>query len=322
MLLTAQTSNKGSAGNVSGPSASLLYGAQNGYTPKIGGVSIDGRIFEEWASNSGLVRTNVIAIPYSTPGFFKEFGPVRARELRKVWINIMSTLPTKISGFNATLTVENDEHQVGASGGLFMQEHTKVSRERSQIVNDYIEREGQPINEFLEFLIRYGIGDEYTQTPAVSTLEGVRAKFKGKVRLQSYYTGSVLYAELDRMNANVVNAYLLVGGRPETAGEIISERDLTAAKEIVRYSVNINGMVDTNNPIKAHAQTVIDNMTIFSTNPERDYVSPINKTDLDLHLVDTNGTDGSSVGFNNGPITTSPNPITKDNLDSAYNKIT
>lgn len=300
MVVQEQIAGRSFSGVDNGPKASLLYGAQNGFAPILGGKALNGETIEEWASNSAYVTSDLIVIPLSTPAFFKEFGKDQEKYLRRTWVEVMSTLPTTIEGLTSTLTVENDTVSYGASGNLVMKEHTKITKAESNIVNNYVERQGLPINEFLEFLIRYGVGNEYTQTPQIASVQGVRKKFKGKTRLQSYYTGSAMYVELDAMKVNVVKAYYAVAMRPQTGGEIVSKRDQASAKEITRYSVPIDAMTDSNDAIKAFAQLLVDKMSIFNVNASISTIMPVGKTEVDLHTSDVNSlvTDHGGINVN------------------------
>jgi len=286
MVLSEQKKGRGFDGILNNPSASLLYGAQSGYTPIFGGHAMDGATIEEWSSNTAYVTSDIIAIPLNSPKFFLEFDTTQSKYLRKVWIDMMSILPTTIEGFNSTLTVENDTVEYGASASLVMKEYTRVTKATTDIVNTYVERQGMPINEFLEFLIRYGVGNEYTQVPEIASVQGVRAKFKGKTRLQDYYTGSALYMELDKMHVNVNKAWYAVAMRPETGGEVTAKRDLASANEVTRYTIPINAMVDTNAAIKAFAQIVLDKMTIFNLNASISTIVPVGVDEVNAHTSD------------------------------------
>ena len=322
MLITEMVSARGFQGIESGPKASLLYGAQNGFVPILGGKALDKEtIIEEYASASAYVTSDLIVIPLSTPAYFKEFGKEQERYLRRVWIEIMSTLPTSIEGLTSTLTVENDTVAYGASGSLNMKEHTRVTKAESNIVNNYVERQGLAINEFLEFLIRYGVGNEYTQAPQIASVQGVRAKFKGKTRLQSYYTGSAIYAELDKMNVNVTKAFYAVAMRPQTGGEITAKRDQANAKEVTRYSVPIDAMVDSNDAIKAFAQMLVDKMSIFNVNASISTIMPIGKTEVDLHTADTGSVISNTGGMNVNGFETD-NQLPADKIADAYKPLT
>lgn len=317
MILTEQVKGKGFDGIKNNPSASLLYGAQQGYTPILGGKALDGSIIEEWASNTAFVTTDIIAIPLNTPKFFQEFDAVQAKYLKKVWIDMFSILPTSIEGLDSTLTVENDTVEYGASGSLIMKEYTRIIKAETNLVYNYVERQGLPINEFLEFLIRYGVGNEYTQVPEIASVQGVRAKFKGKTRLQDYYTGTILFLELDKMHSNVNKAWYSVAVRPDSGGEVIGKRDLATAKEITRYSIPMSSMTDSNAAIKAFGQIVFDKMTIFNLNASISTIVPVGVDEVNIHTADV----GDDITDHNGIHVSgfeTPEQLDSESITDAY----
>ena len=317
MTITSQVNEQTFDGIDTTGRASLLSGAQDGWRPILGELTKQGPI-EAWSTNSAYVTTDIIAIPLLAPKFFNEFTPEQAKFLKNNWVDIMSVLPTTIDGLESTLTVTNDDVTYGGSGNLVMKEATNVTKAVSNITNEYVERQGLAINTFLEFLIRYGVGDEYTDAPEIITVGDTRSKFKGKVCLQDYYTGTILYIELDRMRANVMKAYLAVGVRPENGGTITAKKDKANAKEVTRYSVPINCMVDSNLAIRAYAQTIYDKMSIFDLNSRIETVIPVTQTEVATTVSDVTAGEYDTNGFHRTGFDVDETALAKEDISTVF----
>jgi len=75
-----------------------------------------------------------------------------------------------ITGFNATLTVNLAEKNIGATQEKF-QRHTKVSKARTELNMTWTDLEGEPFRRMLDILIKYGIRDPDSQYPLAATLK-------------------------------------------------------------------------------------------------------------------------------------------------------
>jgi len=280
------------------PMIDLSYGGQQGYMPQLAGI--DGDVtFDEWISNAAYVQNQTIPIVLRTPEFFNLLDPVLGKRLRKYYIDLFTVHPMTIQGIDATVTLETDEHNIGA-GGQFQEEFVKATRGRGTPTFEFQEKLGKPVNRFLDFLIRYCVMDPDTQSALLGTVPEIRKNFKGNLATPDYNTGTILFVELDSLNINVIDAFLYTNFAPKTAGEVTAKKDLTASKELKRYSVECTGICETNDSVRDYAQSIVDNMTIFTKNPD---TAPIfvNHTDAMQTLSDSD-----NAGFNREAISNVP----------------
>lgn len=268
----------------------LRYGAQNGYLTKLA----DDKNREEWLNNAAYLRNDLIPIPIRVPEFFSLIGNNDVKKkLTELWVEIFTVHATSITGFDRTLTVETAENNFG-TGNNTQEEFVKSTRARSAITYAFTEKLGKPIQEFLEFLIEYGIRDSETKSALVGTIEEARKALKGNIYLPHYFTGTVLYAELDVVNVNVVQAWLTTNLAPKTAGSDTAQRNLQEASTIATYEVPVTGITVCTKGTRRLAQAFIDNADIFKKLPED---APIFAHEDDYKVANQ-----GNGGFNNGKI--------------------
>lgn len=294
MVIEEQVIDKDFLGQTdAAPHLSLMYGAQNGYVPRLGGKD-HGKTFAEWVSATPHVANQIIAIPLYAPGFFNVVaGPQQARELQKIWADVFSVHCKTITGLNSTLTTETAETQMGPSGSMFLEEDTKVTRERSQLSYGFDERLGRSIGNFLDFLIRNTAGHEHTQTPLIASNPKFRKYMKGRAWTSDMKSGVILYAEMDVINVNVIKAWLAGNVRNKKGGTIEGKYDISAGRELVTYDVDMMAFVESGEYIRRYAQHIVDRMNVFLTNPETDLPIFMNKDDANNMMNNPDGT-----GFN------------------------
>lgn len=165
-----------------------------------------------------------------------------------------------ITGLNATVNVEYAEHEFGASGEM-QSDIAKVTRERSIPVHAFNERYGMPVHGFFDGWIRYLIGSADTQVPEVTMLTGLANG--GPTDLLPDYTGATcLYVELDPLHKTVVKAFIITGMMPNTSGEYILDRDLSATPGLTEHSVQFTGIQMVGRGAKALAQKLVDQISL------------------------------------------------------------
>lgn len=272
----------------------LRYGAQDGYLPKL--ANEEG--YEEWLNHAAYLRNDLIPIPIRVPAFFGLIGDNDIKKkLTELWVEIFTVHAKSITGFDRTLTIETADNDFG-TGNNTQQEFVKATRARSSITYAFTEKLGKPIQEFLEFLIEYGVRDSETKSALVGTIESARKALKGKIYLPHYFTGTILYAELDLVNVNVTQAWLTANIAPLTAGADTAQRNLQEAATIATYEVPITGITICTKGTRRLAQAFIDNSTIFTNLPED---APIFAHSDDYNLVNQ-----GNGGFNQNPVKVTP----------------
>jgi len=284
VILTDAIQKTGETGNLSTPRLNLLDAGYDGFYPELA-KTIGGVNFEKWMNNAAYVSNNIVAVVIRTPKMFDILADTAlGSRLRNLYIAVMTHIPLTITGFEATVTLDTTEHRSGAAGELH-EEFTKASRGRTRITKTYIEKLGKPLNRFFDFLIRYGIKDPDTQSPLITTLPLTdNSLAKGELLTPDYYTGSILYFEPDMINKNVVEAYYAVNVAPKSAGEVTSKRDLGSGGDTKEYSIEFTSITRSGEAIRRSTQTVLDKMSIFDKNPDRDEIIAIHDDELARNL--------------------------------------
>lgn len=251
------------------PMLDPTYGGQMGYAP----------VLTEWVSNQAYVRRNLIPVLLEAPKFF-QYMPDPQK-----WVSTLKSLVevhcTTIEGLNAGLTVEFDEHPVGGAGEQ-QQEVTDVKRARSEPVFGFVEKYGMPIQTFLYQWISYGMMDPDTKFALANTLDGSRP---GDM-LADQYTMSMLFMEPDPQHQRVVKSWVMTNMMPKGTGEIIGKREITAASEVAKLSVEFTGIAQFNLGTNLFAQSILDNMNMKNSNP---FLRPsfINEVSADVNAAKT-----------------------------------
>ncbi len=260
-------------------SLNTKFGSQQGYLPALGAKMPDGKTYGEWINNAAYISRNVIPFVLEVPKFFDFFS--NPKDWIETFISIFEVHPETIDGLDATLTVEKDQHNVGG-GGQVHHEITNVKRPEGAVKYTLREKDGKPINRFLDLYIRYGIMDPDAKKPLVTLLPGFT---KGMLYTPEYYTFSTLFVEPDITHTRVIEAYLLINQSPNTAGTVTSKRDLQAAGEMVVYDIETGGIMIYNEGVRTLGQTMLDSLTVTSINPDS-VVTPVDGANLQAAVTD------------------------------------
>ncbi len=255
------------------------YGSQQGYMPALGGKTEGGKTFGEYINNAAHISRNVIPFVLEVPKFFDFFDT--PKDWVETFIAIFEIHPETIDGLDATLTVEKDQHNIGG-GGQVQHEITNVKRTETSVKYTIREKDGKPINRFLDLYIRYGIMDPDVKKPLITLM----SKFEKKILYTpDYYTFSTLFVEPDITHTRVVEAYLIVNQSPNTAGTVTSKKDLQAAGEMLVYDIETGGIMIYNETIRKLGQTMLESLTITSVNPDK-VISPVDNENLQASVKD------------------------------------
>lgn len=265
------------------PAINLDYGAQQGYMPRIGMVGQDGKSYGEWISNHAYIRRNIIPILLQAPRFF-DYMPNPDKYLSS-FKALMEVHPLTIEGLQSGLTVETDEHPVGAAGEQ-QEEVTNVTRARSQISYTWKERAGRSINKFWNIFIRYGMMDPDTKIPNVAKyitdIEDI-----GNMYTPDFYSATMLYIEPDILHKVVNNAWLCCNMFPKSDGEVIGKRDIRSAAETPEYSIEFSSITMNNEAVLRLADTVLANLSVLNNIPDLDLILPITEIQPDVNNYNT-----------------------------------
>ena len=247
-ILSPQTSF---ARGVGAPMLNPIRGGQMGYAPN----------YTEWVSNQQYIRNNLICIVLEAPtGFLSLPNPEH-------WVGtlraIMELHAIRITGLNATLTVETTETPFGA-GGNMQEDPTKVSRAASNVSIELNEKYGMPFSNFFSGWIRHLIKDPDSQYATVNTLSGTN---RVSDMLADRYSMTCAFIEPDQVHNKVVKAWIGTGMYPKTSGEIIGTRDITSGGEASNYTIAFAGIYQTGLGVNRMCQSLLDAMDITGASP-------------------------------------------------------
>jgi hypothetical protein len=286
------------------PMSNLAFGGTNGFLPEIMD-NAEGPRFDNWLSNAPYTSSSIIPIPLTPPAGFDLFDDSTARRLRETWAKLLSVHAYTIEGLGATITLETDGRRFHNQS----QEIKTVVGSKMEVgmpTYTFIEKPGKPINRFLTFMLNYLSLDYRTQSKTIATDPEIRKLLKGRLDLPNLDSGSIMFIELDAFNANVMEVYYFTNFRLLSAGKVEGKRDLGSNKEILEYSIQTEGLFETNPMYKALAQNIVDSMSIFNKNPD-DIKPGIATKDLKRALED------AKVPYNKDVI----NGIDSDNVNPA-----
>lgn len=240
----------------------VRYGGQQGYMNNLGLTDSSGT-YREWINNSAYVQRNVIPFVLQTPRFF-QYMPEQDR-LNETLISILESHVETYDGLQRGITLETDEHAVGAAGE-FQEEAVRATRARTTLSMTLREKQGKPFNRFLNMWITYGILDPDTQRPLATALD----TYNGDVNdiwTPDQYTTTILFVEPDFAHRNVVEAWLCTNVFPKSDGEVTGRRDLQAAGEMKVYSIELSSITVSNAEVRAFGQDMLNKLSVLKTDP-------------------------------------------------------
>lgn len=246
------------------PMLDLTYGGQMGYAPDL----------REWVSNANYIRRNVFCLLLESPKFMQYLPePDKWRSTMKALVELH---PRRITGLNRGLEVSVVSTPVGG-GGEEQEEFNNVTRARSTPSFEWDEKYGMPIATFFYNYITYGMMDPDTKVANIGTLPGSVPSDM----LPDMYAATMIFIEPDPTHRKVVQAWLCTNMFPKGTGEIIGERDITAAKDITQRSIEWTAITQTGLGVHALAQKLLDRVNITNANP---YLRPAFIQDIDPNV--------------------------------------
>lgn len=247
-LIGATSYNMGRTSSAS----NLIYGGMGGFAPAL----------SEYINNQQYIRQNLIPVLLEAPTGFKHLP--NPDILYKTLKALVELHPLAWTGLNRTLTVETASTPVGG-GGQMQEDPTDVKEEASNITLRLNEKYGKPVNRFLDYYIRYLIKDPNSKLAGVNHI----ATTKLADMLTDRFTFSMMFIEPNVLGNEVVEAYLVANMFFKSAGEVTSQRDLTAAGEPMNYDIPVSGIVQTGYAVTQLAQTMLNGMTMAGNDPYR-----------------------------------------------------
>lgn len=236
-----------------------VFGGQNGRSPSLG-YDDNGTLKSQWISNQGHVSRNIVAVVLQAPEFFNYM------QSPEKWVETLKSLwelhAESIEGLNGSLTVETAEHPIGGAGEQ-QEEVTNVTRERTTLSLTTKDKMGKPFQTFLDMWIRWGIMDPDTKDPLVSTLRDIDLG----LYTANNYSATILFFEPDITNKWPVEAWLCANVFPKSKGELTGKKAITEGGELVELSIEWSSITVSDNSVKALAQSIMNDMSVFSQLP-------------------------------------------------------
>lgn len=212
------------------------------------------------ASNTPYVQRNVVPFLIEPPRFF-EFLPNRDLATRCLKAFIEKHTRT-INGLNQQLTVETAENLYGGSGER-LQVATNVTRAISTPTFGGWELQGRAITKFINWWIRYGIGDENTKVPLVVA--------DGLVTAEQYdatfYGATVLFVEPDATFSEPIAAWLGTNMYPAAGVPWEGRKDASVLGQNLEYDIEFTMAADVGMGVTLFAREMLRSLNLRGMNP-------------------------------------------------------
>lgn len=227
---------------------------------------------EFYLSSQPYMRQRVIPVVYAAPTGFEALDNQRA--YIEALNSIMTTRTRTIEGLVKTVEVEYAQSQFGAAGEN-MNSWARTSRAPSDIVHTLPEFYGKPVNRFFQMWIDYFLGQADSQRPLVTTLDGG----PGINDLLDDVVGlTMLYIEPEPLYRYALEAWLVTGMKPRTAGEVVGNYDKLTPLEETVYSIGFAGTTLHSQHAKTLADQWLQDHLLVGTSPT---LQPTGFTDVD-----------------------------------------
>jgi hypothetical protein len=240
----------------------LQYGGQDGHTSAIGYKAPDGRMYQEWVTNTPYVQRDIIPIVMTTPLFF-DLMP-NGQRWKQQFIALMELHAKSIDGLDQSLTLDTDD-------GTYVGRHekqeviTRVGRNQSKPKFTFTDKMGAEVGNFWNDYIRYGIEDEEVGLPLSSRLLGAGER---EMWTPDWYTFTMLFIEPDVTHREVIHAYLVSNMQPISAPTITGKRDIQGGREIVEHEIEFSGITEVRGGIIELGTAVLKTIGTLNLNPD------------------------------------------------------
>lgn len=213
-----------------------------------------------WHSQAAAMRGQLHCVLLEAPGFFALMPNPEMwyAALKNLFENHMKTW----EGFNGTLKVDFEEHDVGGGGEKF-HEIANTTREQTTPSSTVIDKYGDPIKTLLYNWIIYGMMDPETKYAMVSTLPGERPADL----LPNWSSASALFFETDPLHRHITRSWVVVNMMPKSSGEIVSSRDLSTGRKMDEVSIEWTGTAQFTLGGNNFAQSILDTINITNAVP-------------------------------------------------------
>lgn len=238
-------------------------GASNAIDPAKAGARVFAPDLANVASNSPYVRRNVIPFLIEAPRFF-DYHPQADRLVAglKAFIEVHTRT---IDGLNQQLTVDSGEAPLGGSGER-IQTPTNVTRAVSNPTHGCWELQGRSITKMMKWWIKWGIGDENTKVPLITTLPSY-AEAEVREYNQTFFGATVLYVEPDPTMREVVSAWLCTNMYPTATPAFEGSKDASQLGQTLDLNVEFTAFTDVSEGTELFARRMLQRINMAGMNP-------------------------------------------------------
>ena len=238
-------------------------GSSNAVDPAKAGTRVFAPDLANVASNSPYVRRNVIPFLIEAPRFF-DFHPQADRLVAglKAFIEVHSR---SIDGLNQQLTVDSGEAPWGGSGER-IQTPTNVTRATSNPTHGCWELQGRSITKMIKWWIKWGIGDENTKVPLITTLPSFTEADVREYN-QTFFGATVLYIEPDPTMREVVSAWLCTNMYPTGTPAFEGSKDASQLGQTLDLNVEFTAFTDVSEGTELFARRMLQRINMAGMNP-------------------------------------------------------
>lgn len=228
--------------------------------PRFGGMHGFAPFLDEFVSNAGYVRENIIAILLTAPRAFDYLD--NKQLLVDMLKSIVETKAERIEGLNAKLTVTVAENPLGGSNQV-QEEFTQVQEERSSITMVFKDTYGGSLGKFWRMFIHTLIADPRSTVPNILSYAPNIPDLLPDMR-----TFSMMFIEPDPRHKTVIRSWVMSNMAPKDSGDVIGKKDKTTAKDLVEHSISFTGFHQYGLGVDLKAQEILNKLNLYQANPE------------------------------------------------------
>lgn len=254
MSILLDSNKVGQLPNTTNPMANLSVGGWDGLTPQWGVVGADGNSYSLMVANQPYVKRPLIFLMLTYPKGFEYYGETKKKELIAMYKNLLEKRANTIEGLNNALTVEMGETPIGGTAESF-KTILNVTKEASNIVFGFNEKDGKPIYRWHEWFITDLMMHYSSKVPEVTKLTTYsNTKSYGA----DMYSITGLAIEPDVSNRYVVDAFLGENIFPSGTGESVMNKNRAEAGTNVDVTIEYGGYWDSSPQVRKFAQELLN----------------------------------------------------------------
>ena len=224
--------------------------------------------YRTYLSNSAWAGRHIIPFLLEYPRGFDHLPD------KEIYIGTLKALvethAKSIDGLNGTITLSWFDNPVGHAGDT-QEDFSRVERAKSTPTFTWVERQGRPIQLFLNSWVYNLIAHPDTQTPMINAYraqDNMDNSQKYFDFLPDFYAMAVLFVRPDPFQRRVDEAWLCVNMAPKQTGDNLGKREMGGAFQGLDLSIEFTAMTMQSMGVNQFAQTLLDEMNYGGFNPQ------------------------------------------------------